>query len=306
MKQIRTLIVNYHYCISQEENPYLARTAVAPARFEQQVEQLARLQSQGAVQPLVTFDDGTRDIWRNAIPVLARHGVPAILFVCSMPLLERRLLNVTKIHLLQAKLGLQDFRTRFMAALEAHSGDCVLDEPERYGLGRIYRYDADDVREFKLLLNARLPYPIVTGLLDRLFEREFGPQDVAADSLYMSAEEIKNARDAGIRMGLHTHSHFMLGRLRAGQQEAEIGTCADFFNGLLGEPVRDLSYPYGVPGTWNAETKTIMSRRGISRAYTLGREIYDPAIHQDAFEIPRYDVNDVFDADGRLKQNFPG
>lgn len=306
MKPVRTLIVNYHYCVSEAENPWLARTAVAPDRFEQHVRQLARLPAEHGIAPLVTFDDGTRDIWRNAVPVLRRHGVPGILFVCSMPLLEQRLLNVTKVHLLQARLGQQAFRDRFMAALQAVREPVELDDPARFGLGRIYRYDEPDVREFKLLLNAKLPYPLVTELLDGLFGSEFGDQAAAAASLYMSAEEIRGAQDAGLRIGLHTHSHFMLGRLSPPAQEAEIARGHGWFSDLLGQPPADLSYPYGVPGTWNADTKAILARLGISCAYTLGREIYEPARHTDSFEIPRFDVNDVFGRDGQFKQEVAG
>ncbi len=296
-----TLIVNYHYCLSADENPYLARTAVSPANFAVQANRLARLPEEQNIVPLVTFDDGTKDVWRNAVPVLARWRVPSILFLCSLPLAENRLLNVTKIHLLQAKLGFSQFRARFMDALSAVKEPYELDEPSRFGLGRIYRYDSDDVREFKLLLNVRLPYPIVTQLLDALFEPEFGPQADAVGSIYMSADEIQRARDLGIRIGLHTHSHFMLGRLAPVEQEAEIRNCQDYLANLLGDPLNELSYPYGVPGTWNRETKSILSSHGISRAYTLGRQIFDEVEAYDYLEIPRYDVNDVYAADNSFK-----
>ncbi len=301
MFERRTLIVNYHYCVDVEDNPYLAHTAVSPANFEQQAKQLARLQNDCELAPLITFDDGTKDIWRNAVPSLVRNGVPSILFLCSLPLLESRLLNVTKIHLLQAKLGFAQFRARFVDALGAVKASYELDEPARFGLGRIYRYDTDDVREFKLLLNVKLPYPIVTQLLDALFEPEFGQQAETVRSIYMSADEIRRARDTGIRIGLHTHSHFMLGRLGAAEQAAEIGTCQDYFAGLLGDSLDDLSYPYGVPGTWNGDTRSILAGRGVSRAYTLGRRIVDPAQECDGLEIPRYDVNDVFARDNSFK-----
>lgn len=301
-----TVIVNYHYCVSAEENPYLARTAVEPARFLKQIEQLANLKLEQHIEPLVTFDDGTRDIWRNAIPALVQHRVPSILFCCTLPLMEKRLLNVTKVHLLQGKLGFTEFRSRFMMALQEVNQSYELDDIERLGLGRIFRYDTEDVREFKLLLNVKLPYTLVTALLDAMFEPEFGRQDEAAKFIYMSADEILRARDAGVRIGLHTHSHFMLARLSQLEQEEEIVSCLEFFRSLFGEDTFDMSYPHGVAGTWNDTTKAIMERLGIPRAYTLGREIYAPSIHRDAYEIPRYDVNDIFEQDGtiRLAANF--
>jgi hypothetical protein len=176
-----------------------------------------------------------------------------------------------------------------------------LDDPECFNLGRIYRYDTEEVRNFKLLLNVRLPYAIVTRLLDALFEPEFGPQADAVRSIYMSAEEIQRARDLGIRIGLHTHSHFMLGRLAPAEQLAEIRNCQDHLANLLGNPLSELSYPYGVPGTWNGSTKMILDERGVSRAYTLGRRIVDSELLLGDLEIPRYDVNDVFARDNTFK-----
>jgi peptidoglycan/xylan/chitin deacetylase (PgdA/CDA1 family) len=41
---------------------------------------------------LVTFDDGYRSVLTLAVPILARHDIPAAVFVCSGPMLSRRLL----------------------------------------------------------------------------------------------------------------------------------------------------------------------------------------------------------------------
>jgi peptidoglycan/xylan/chitin deacetylase (PgdA/CDA1 family) len=305
----RTLIVNYHYCLTPDENPYLARTAISPERFERHMRALAEASGMEFGAPatgfLVTFDDGTRDIYRNAVPILQRYGIPAILFVCSQPLVDGRLLNVTKIHMLQAKLGLEAFRSRFMAALDGVGGPIALDDPERIGLGRIYRYDDEETRQFKLLLNVRLPTRVVTTLLDKLFDAEFGAQAEVSARTYLSIDDIARCRDVGIEIGLHTHSHTMLGKLSLHEQREEITRPLEFFREHLDldEPV--LSYPYGIAGTWNADTKSILTSCGIPRAYTLGRALYDPRVHQDPLEIPRFDVNDVFSRDDVLRPEQP-
>jgi peptidoglycan/xylan/chitin deacetylase (PgdA/CDA1 family) len=41
---------------------------------------------------LVTFDDGYRSVFTRARPILERWEIPAVLFVCSQPVAERRLL----------------------------------------------------------------------------------------------------------------------------------------------------------------------------------------------------------------------
>lgn len=293
-----TLIVNYHYCITPQENPWLARTAVAPMRF---AEQLAQLERSGS-DILVTFDDGTRDVFMNALPYLAKlKNTRAILFCCSQPLVERRVLNVTKIHLLQGKLGFTVFKQRFLAALDSVPDEYDLDDPKRIGLGHMYRYDDEGTRNFKLLLNVRLPPSVLTTVLDALFQAEFGDQGSWAEALYMSIDQLKQCQDRGVTIGIHTHSHTMLSRLDDRAQQYEIETPAAFFREQLGTAIDALSYPFGVMGTWNDATKQALRRCNVRRAYTLGRRRYGLYPSEDPLEIPRFDVNDVFNADGQPK-----
>jgi peptidoglycan/xylan/chitin deacetylase (PgdA/CDA1 family) len=288
------IVVNYHYCLDSSENPYLAKTAVSPRNFDSQIKQLSLLRERKGIDSYVTFDDGASGIWRNALPVLTRHEMPSTLFICTKPLLERRVLNVTKIHLLQAKLGLEMFRSRFMSSLDLVKEKYELDDPESIGLEQTNRYDAPEVKEFKVLLNAKLPYRIVTERLDLIFESEFGPQENAVKALYMSPDEICRARDLGVTIGLHSHSHPIMSRLESNEQEYEIKTCRDYLSDILGDQMMSFSYPSGVRGAWTNETKKILTSKGITNAYTLGRTLYDPSDLFDPLEIPRYDVNDVF------------
>ena len=41
---------------------------------------------------LITFDDGYRSVARIGAPILAAHQLPAVVFVCSDPIANRRLL----------------------------------------------------------------------------------------------------------------------------------------------------------------------------------------------------------------------
>jgi peptidoglycan/xylan/chitin deacetylase (PgdA/CDA1 family) len=91
----RTLrVLMYHKINDIPENP----TTVPVGRFDEQLAQLAELgyravdlgavldhYTLGAPLPpkaiLITFDDGYRDIVENALPVLQKHGYPAVMFV---------------------------------------------------------------------------------------------------------------------------------------------------------------------------------------------------------------------------------
>ena len=87
-------ILMYHKVNDLPDNP----TTVPVARFEEQLERLGELGYEvigldavlehyrhGTPFPahsvLITFDDGYRDTLENALPVLARYGYPAVIFV---------------------------------------------------------------------------------------------------------------------------------------------------------------------------------------------------------------------------------
>ena len=55
-------------------------------------------------------------------------------------------------------------------------------------------------------------------------------------------------------IGAHGHSHRILARLPAQEQEREVGRCAEWLRSLCDGPVDWFCYPYGKQGTWNADT----------------------------------------------------
>src|SRR5919204_3403839 len=100
----RTLrVLMYHKVNDVDGNP----VTVAPALFDEQMSQLRELRYavvsledvlahyvEGAPLPpravLISFDDGYLDNLENALPILERHGYPAVLFVPIGYLDERR------------------------------------------------------------------------------------------------------------------------------------------------------------------------------------------------------------------------
>lgn len=314
----RILIVNYHYIIPVSGQVFPGLRGVTPEELERQMITLNRQFSPWtpATLPLptadcsenltylITFDDGCQDLLDWAIPLLRRHGVPAIIFCCSQPYLEHRVLNVQKTHLLQGRWGWGRFQKKFQAALAASKESWVLEDSSHLGLSRMYRYDSDDTAKFKRQLNVELPYHVVDRVLDMLFEAEFGSQAEVAKRLYLSPDAIRRCADLGITIGLHTHSHRMLSRLRSDAQAQELDLALSYFRDELDLEITTLSYPYGIPGSWDLHTKQLAEDRDLTAGLTLGRQVYDPRIHQDPYEIPRYDVNDIFDQEGNLRSDL--
>jgi carbamoyltransferase len=305
------LIVSYHYC--HPTNTWLRGTkSITPEELDTQLRVLTQnfvcttmgeLMNPAAELPetvaVVTFDDGFKDVVEHALPVLRRWRVPATIYCCSAPLVERAVLNVHRVHLLQAKLGLERFRQGFEELLASRPPVAI--EPSTHpGLLGLYPYDDEPTRRFKRLLNFELPYRELDPVLRTLFERFIGQDDEIAAKLYLSASDLRACQDAGLEIAIHGHSHRVLSRLTEDDQRIELGTCLDYLRTTCGLTEVHASYPYGIDGSWNEATKRVAASLGLASASTKVRAITKPSDLRARWELPRYDVRDVFDASGAL------
>jgi carbamoyltransferase len=305
------LIVSYHYC--HPTNTWLRGTkSITPEEFDAQLRVLrqnfvcttmAELMNPAADLPetvaVVTFDDGFKDVIEYALPLLQRWRVPATVYCCSAPFLEGTVLNVHRVHLLQAKLGLERFRQAFEELLASRPPVPI--EPNTHpGLLGLYPYDDEATRRFKRLLNFDLPYRELDPVLRILFERFIGRDQEIAPKLYLSSSDLQACQDAGLEIGVHGHSHRVLSRLTEEEQRIELSTCVDYLRQTCGVTEIHASYPYGIDGSWNEATKRVAASLGLASASTKVRAITKPSDLKARWELPRYDVRDVFDASGAL------
>ena len=305
------LIVSYHYC--HPSGGWLKGTkSITPEEFDAQLRVLTQnfvcttmgeLMNPAADLPetvaVVTFDDGFKDVIEHALPLLQRWRVPATVYCCSAPFIEGSVLNVHRVHLLQAKLGLDRFREAFEELLSSRPPVAI--EPITHpGLNGLYPYDDQATRRFKRLLNFELPYHELDPVLRMLFERFIGSDEEIAPKLYLSPDDLRRCQDAGIEIGVHGHSHRVLSRLTEDEQRAELGTCVDYLRRVCGLAETHASYPYGIDGSWNDATKRVAAALGLASASTKVRAITKPSDLKGRWELPRYDVRDVFDSSGAL------
>ena len=305
------LIVSYHYCHPAEG--FLKGThAITPDELDRQLRVLkqnfvcttigelmnphARLPETVAV---VTFDDGFRDVIDYALPVLQRWEVPATVYCSSAPLMEPRVLGAHRSHLLQARLGPVRYREEFEQALAAY-GPYTIESSDRLGLTDLYLYDDEPTRRFKRLVNFELPYPVLDVVQRRLFEHFIGPETELSSKLYLSLDDIRRCQDAGIEIGAHGHQHLVLTRLTEAEQRNDLQIAAQYFKSELGISELHSSYPYGAGGCWNETTKRLLAELGFASATTKVRAIVKPSDLNARWELPRFDVRDVFDATGSL------
>ena len=308
------VIINYHYCHPRDTAEFAGLNGITPDDLDQQLQVLSREFQFASVTELlnpdvqlpqsvavITFDDGLKDFATYAAPILKRWNVPATVYCSTAPLMHDNLLDVHRIHLLQGKLGVQEFQQRFETRLLDVDDTYALDDPARLGISGLYPYDDEPTRKFKMLLNYQLPYSVCQSILHQLVEQVFGPEHDIVGRLYLSVDELRQLKNDGFDIGSHTHTHAILSRLDAQQQRSELTTTAHFFRDQLDLPVSHVAYPYGRLGTWNNDTKRLMKELGYQGGLTMARRIVRPQDVNARWEIPRFDVRDIFDANNDLQ-----
>ncbi len=176
----------------------------------------------------VTFDDGYRCCYTDALPVLQRLGVPATVFV------------VTEF----VDTGRSFWWDRLAHTL-AHSPVRSIElDGRRHDLDAPCRRDAF-VRRVRALV-ARLPADECAARLDDLLRRLAEPAvTVSPDTRLMGWEELRRLRAAGIHVESHTATHAALGVCGRAVARGELEAARCHLQRELGEPPRLLAYPYG-------------------------------------------------------------
>jgi peptidoglycan/xylan/chitin deacetylase (PgdA/CDA1 family) len=238
---------------------------------------------------VITFDDGYRDNYRNALPILAAQGVPATFFL-SMEFIDR---------------GEPFWFDRLAAAART--------------------WDADPARRARA--SQALPPPLVAAwnaphaaaerlrrvaaYLKRLSDAERAQVidaiqthlggDLAADAAPLAWEEIQALRDAGMQLGAHGMRHAILTRLEPAEAAREIRDSVSLLARRVGTPVRAFAYPNGDADTAVAR---LAAAAGVDIAFTMEARSLRPG--DDLLRLGRRNVCEASsrDACGRFSRAY--
>jgi peptidoglycan/xylan/chitin deacetylase (PgdA/CDA1 family) len=242
----------------------------------------------------LTFDDGYRDHYDVAFPLLQARGWQGSFFPPARAITEHRLLDVNKVHFI---LAVQPKPEPLIAEIRdfvaAHQVDGTVRPFDNYWneLAKPFRWDPAEVIFVKRMLQHALPEALRDELTGRLFDKFVGvPAESFAAELYASPEQLRLMIRCGMFVGSHGFSHVWLNRVTPKQQATEIDHSLDFL-GTLGAPTRDwiMCYPFG------AYDQTVLDHLKI-RDCALGLTTKWAVANLAAdhrLELPRLDTNDL-------------
>lgn len=302
-------IVMYHYVRDLERSRYPKIKARRTFEFERQLDHLERHHSIVTAQDVIsavsgekplpdkaawlTFDDGYLDHYTTVFPLLYRRGWQGSFFSPARTVLEGRLLDVNKIHLILASVNdVRGVIERIKEHVDANLEKLPLSFTEFLETHAIAtRFDPAEVVFIKKMLQHVLPPYLRASVIDDLFCKFVSADERAiAAELYMSLEQMKLMLSCGMFFGSHSYDHLWMNRLTPKEQEREVDLSMNFL-AELGVPMRDwvMCYPYGA---YDASLIEILKRRKCAIGLTTQVAVAD--ISRDMpLQLPRLDTNDL-------------
>ncbi|MFG0335333.1 MAG: polysaccharide deacetylase family protein [Maioricimonas sp. JB049] len=291
------LVLNYHRIGDPDGSPLdWGLWSAGEQQFAEQVRYLAKhfdliglqalddvLEGRRGRHVMITFDDGYRDNYEAAFPILQTHGAPAVFFLTSGFLDDRPVAWWDEIAWM--------VRTSDQRGIDMPGW---LDEPLRFDEPGRQQAVERLLRRFK-----QLPHARTSDFLDALAETTGSgrcPRRVG-DALWMDWSMVREMRAGGMDIGAHTVTHPVLANLPADQQRREIEDSRRRIEMELGEPVQAFSYPVGQPESYNHDTRTALRQSGIHRGFTYhGGYVPSNASGVDRLAIPRVAIERETDA----------
>ena len=223
----------------------------------------------------VTFDDGYRNVFTEAAPVLSRLGIPATLFVATDFVFR----------------GEPLWTDRLTSALFLTREPCLSLEWDGVAVDLPLRTDDEKIAaEHRLLaLAKRLPDSDRLALVDRIVESlsvdESSVSKAWRDHAPIAPGELAMLFEHGVDVGSHTCTHAIVSRMGESQMQHELVESRRLIEGATGRPCTMFSYPNGGPADFNARTRDAVMNAGYRGAVTTIKT--EVAAMQDRFEIPR-------------------
>lgn len=290
------IAIMYHYVREPEE--WKGSVPISPKAFEQQLDQLGRTHefvlpddlNKPTVKPkcVLTFDDATRDQYEHAFSIMQRKGIPGYFTVMSAPLLHK---EVPVVHLVHAALSLfsEDFlwnQLRLQLTPENHA-------KLKYADG-VYSYEPSVTRRYiKYTLNYILDAEHSKRLLEEIVYDHYGSKEQCIKELYISIEEFRKIKQAGMTIGVHCVHHLPFQGSAGEYYSREIAPCAEFIQDQLQITPIWYTPPFG--GGEHKELmmqslKDILVSNGYEGAFTTNS---GPINDTEAFWFNRLDCNKV-------------
>ncbi|MBI4341878.1 MAG: polysaccharide deacetylase family protein [Candidatus Omnitrophica bacterium] len=204
----------------------------------------------------LTFDDGFRDTYTLALPLLRRYRLPATVYV-TIQALERGILSSDIVRYAMRQ-------TRAHRVTVRHTPTQPLEYDLSSEAARLRTLSDLQLRLTTIPNDERLT--IVAAITRQLLGCL--PEEVRVPDLMLTWEQVREMAAHQVTIGAHTLSHAVLTRLPLQQATEEIVQSKRILESRLQRPVEHFAYPHGAPWCVSPAVRDEVERAGFRSACT--------------------------------------
>ena len=220
----------------------------------------------------LTFDDGFRDNYEYAYPIIKEYNFPATIYLMGYPSAPVTLWWLA-IEALILEADSKNISFRF--------NDIYINYP--------IQLTRDKIKTIKILSSyfMSIPFNSHNDFLKMIFSSLGKDSLPDHQSLMLSKEMIKDMYNSGlVSFGGHSKSHSVLSLLDKKMLDSEIAEHRSRLKDILDVPISSFSYPYGMPNYISEEAVDTVKKSGYKYAVSglIGQL---SSVNDDYFMLPR-------------------
>lgn len=218
---------------------------------------------------VITFDDGYKDNYEFAFPILKKYGAPATIFLSTGPIDQKKLfwndeVSYVLSHADMESIDIRDIGTYQISSNEDKAGACF-----------------SVVEKLKKMENSKKESAI-ENLINSTgvnIPDKLGKQNI------LSWNEIKKMDKNGIDFGGHTVNHPILTNIPIDEAKWEIRESKNRIEEVLGYPVTTFSYPNG---DFNNDISSLVKNSGFNCSVSVNPGVVNNSVNE-LYQINRID-----------------
>lgn len=270
-KQRLLMILNYHRIGNARETPYDSGAFSCTAdQFDWQIGYLKRhyrvatfeeclasaFDGDGPSEPsvLITLDDGYIDNYRTAFPILRRHAVQGVFF------LPTAFVGTGSLPWWDVIAYVVKHSKRDKICLE-------YPEPRTFDLAKL-GVEKTITHILKLYTQPSMKdHNRFVETLENACESALPP--INSERCFLSWDEARQMKQAGMAFGSHTHTHEILGRMPIDRQREEALVSREILRYELRQDIDTMAYPVGALHTFSQTTVRALKEAGYRAAFSF-------------------------------------
>ncbi|WP_406698371.1 polysaccharide deacetylase family protein [Singulisphaera sp. Ch08] len=226
---------------------------------------------------LITFDDGYRDNFDVAFPILQELGAPATFFIPTgfysrpqVPWWDHTAYVLKRTSKTRITLDWPEPVDIHLEQSPRTTANAIAAVVQLYLDGKV-----DDEARFRTHLEERAEVVLDDNALGQ--------------ALFMTWDQVRHLADSGMTIGSHAHDHRALTSLSETDQRHELIESKRILEYEVGREIEALAYPFGWAGTFDDQTQRLTHEAGYRLAFSSAEGVNRPG-ESDLFALRRLNV----------------